>query len=275
MSASVAAMDARFRQRRIAVLRARGRRRLVFLLALLAAVTVLLVGWGLTRTPLLDVDRIDLQGLSAEHTSDVLRVSGLRKGLAMTSLDTDAAADAIVSLPWVRAAEVTRHWPGTLSVRITPRVPVATSPGGDDTVAVIDAYGYVIRRQPASQPVMSNSQRESPAQFSSPVEVPRIEVPFHGAAGDVHHDAGPGLSVVAALPEDLRLWVDAVTVNGDASVGLKLVGGAEVVLGEPALLDHKVAAVRSILSNTDLECVVTVDVTMADLSTVRRHPMCG
>ena len=88
--------------------------------------------------------------------------------------------------------------------------------------------------------------------------------------------------MVAALPDDLRVWVEAVTVVpgygmgvSGSGVGLALVGGASVVLGDAALLDHKIAALRSVLVGVVLDCVVSIDATMADLTVVDRHPSCS
>ena len=108
----------------------------------------------------------------------------------------------------------------------------------------------------------------------SAAELPLILVPFDGELGDVHSDAGPGLSVVAALTEDLRSWVELIRVGPKREVSLALAGGATAVLGEPALLDDKIAALRALLAGVELECIVSIDVTMADLATVVRHPSC-
>lgn len=40
-------------------------------------------------------------------------------------VNVDALRDAIETLPWVAQARVSRHWPGTISIRIREHVPVA------------------------------------------------------------------------------------------------------------------------------------------------------
>ena len=88
--------------------------------------------------------------------------------------------------------------------------------------------------------------------------------------------ATPALAVVAALPDDLRPWVDGVGgVPGEgAGLVLDLVGSAEAELGDTALLPDKLDALRAVLAGAELECVAVIDVSVADLSTVTRDPAC-
>ena len=76
------------------------------------------------------------------------------------------------------------------------------------------------------------------------------------------------------LPDDLETWVTAIVDLASGGVGLELVGGASAIMGEPVRLDSKVAALRSVLFGVDLTCVSTIDVTMADLTTVTRDQLC-
>ena len=102
-----------------------------------------------------------------------------------------------------------------------------------------------------------------------------MSVPFGGGLGGIHTDADGPLAVVAAMPADLRPWVRAVTLDpSDGDVGLELLGGAAVMLGEPILLDNKLSAVRAVLAGADLDCITEMDVTMPDIATVTRHRPC-
>ena len=271
---TAATVDPRLQARRVAVRRARGRRRLRVLIAAVSLLTLSGVAWGLTRTALLDVDRIVVGGIPPDQSSEVIDAAGIGPGLALLDIDTSAAAEAIEALPWVESATVRRRWPGAISVKVTARVPVAVVPAGEDTVAIIDAYGFVITRQPESESLPRVFRGGSPSTETHDHEVPVIDVVFHGEPGEAHSEAGPGLSVVAALPDDLRQWVEAITVDPVKGVGLKLVGGAQAVLGDTSLLDHKVSAVRSVLASAELGCIVLIDATKADLTTVTRHPLC-
>ncbi|MGI9033123.1 MAG: hypothetical protein ACR2HY_05490, partial [Acidimicrobiales bacterium] len=71
-------IDPRIRRRQLQVRRAEGRRRLRLLVATSIVVAVLGAGWGLTRSPLLDVDRVTVQGAVGprgrqRHTNNKIR----------------------------------------------------------------------------------------------------------------------------------------------------------------------------------------------------------
>lgn len=252
-------IDPRIRARRVAVLRAQGRRRLHLLLALVGLIALGGGAWGLTRSPALDVDHVRLQGLDPRLTDSVLAAAGVSTGTPMLDVDTAEVAGRIETLAWVESAAVRRDWPGTVRIEVTERTPVAVVPDGAG-VALVDAAGYVIGRDPLPT---------GPAA----VDLPVIAAPLDVELGVALVDAAPALAVVEVLPDDLHPWVEAITVSG-RDLGLDLVGGSTVVLGEPVLLADKVAAVRAVLSGVELECLSTIDVTMADQATVRREPGC-
>jgi len=257
VSAVTVAVDPRMKARRIAVMRAEGRRRLQVLAVASGIVLLAAAAWGISRTPLLDVDRITITGADAADRAEILRSSNVSVGLPMLFLDVDEAQRSVTSLPWVKSAQVWRDWPATVRITVDPRVPAAVVPVSADRTALVDANGYAIDWGPA------------------PFEVPHVSAPFSGQLGDIHTSADGPLAFVAAMPDDLRAWVSTVTLDADHDrVGLALVGGATVALGEPVLIDDKISALRSVLATADLECVTTIDVTMPDIATVTRHQPC-
>ncbi len=279
-------VDPRIKARRIAVIRAEGRKRLRIVAVGLGV--VVLAGaafWG-SHTHLLDVDRIIISGGTPDSFEEVLESSNLETGSAMLYLDIDAAEGSIESLPWVRSAKVWRDWPATVRVVVEPRQPAAVVPAAPNRAAVIDPEGYVI-----SWASLSGDSAEALGGFGSfagnPQSqlaggLPYVSVPFTGQLGDVHLTAAGPLAVVEAMPDDLRAWVSEVTLNetpeagsvvNRSGIGLRLVGGASVTLGEPILIDDKISALRAMLTGADLQCVKTIDVTMPDIATVTRLPL--
>lgn len=259
MSEAVVAVDPRMKARRVAVLRAQGRRRLHILVALAAVALAAGLGFGISRTSLMDVDRISVGGGGA-RAAEILENTGFSTGMPMLSLDLGAAERSVASLPWVRSARVWRDWPGTVRIVVEPRVPVAEVPAAGGRTVLIDAYGYAVDWAPEA---------------AEPGGLTRVAVPFTGRLGDIHTAADGPLAVVAAMPDDLRAWVGAVTLDPDnGQLGLQLVGGATVMLGEQNLLGDKISAVRAVLAGTDLDCITEIDVIMPDLTTVTRHQPC-
>ena len=128
MNAGTVAVDPRMRARRIAVIRAEGRRRLRVLAVVLGLVLLAVAAWGISRTPLLDVDRITVTGTGPANRAEVLESSNVSVGLPMLFLDIDEAQRSVESLPWVRSAQVWRDWPATVRITVEPRVPAAVVP---------------------------------------------------------------------------------------------------------------------------------------------------
>ena len=263
MTSATVSVDPRMRARRIAVLRSEGRRRLRLLAALACAALAVAGSWGLSRTPLMDVDRIAITGSDAARDAEILRSSQLATGLPMLFLDASEAERSISALPWVKSARVRRGWPATVRIDVVPRVPVATVPADGGRAALIDASGYAIGWAP------------SPGADGARAELPHVSVPFGGSLGVIHTDADGPLAVVAVMPDDLRPWVSTITLSpAEGQIGLELRGGPSVVLGEPLLLDDKISAVRAVLAGSELDCITKIDVTMPDIATVTRHPSC-
>ena len=257
------AIDPRIRARRVAVRRAEGRRRLRFLLVAIGLVGLAVGAWGLTRTPLLDLDHVRIEGVAAADAREVQAVVALETGTAMFDLDLGAVERDLAALPWVRAASAERQWPGTVRVTVESRVPVAVlgSPSGGPSF-LVDVDGVLIRRAGAD-----------PA-------LPRVALTPTASLGEVETAALPGIAVAIAIPDDLRSWIEAVTLAEKAApseqrdLGLDLVGSAVVHLSTVEFIDDKLGAVRAVLEGADLACVELIDVAVADLPKIRRSDSC-
>jgi cell division protein FtsQ len=259
VTAATIGIDPRLRARRVAVVRAEGRRRLRILLALVGVATIVGAAWTLTQSAFLDVDQVRVAGAEGPDAELIRQTAGIVQGEALIDVDIAAVEARLATLPWVKDADVRRDWPGTLVVSVTERNPVAVLPSGTE-VALLDEEGVVIGREPSSTD-------------AAVAALPMIAVPLSVAIGEAELSAGPGLAVVAALTADLRPWVAAVLVD-DGDVGIELVGGAKVTMGPPVRLDDKVSAVRAVLAGVDLACITTIDVIAPDQTTVRRDPRC-
>jgi cell division protein FtsQ len=249
------AVDPRISARRIAVRREEGQRRLRRLLWLgggAASVALLL---GVTRTPLLDLDHLDVSGTDDPAAAAVLAEAGFRPGRPLADLDLGGGERALESLPQVASAELERHWPGTVEVDIEPRRPVASVAvaGG---VALVAADGVVV------------SVGAGPSDL----------VPVDGsptlAPGD-RFAAPELLAVAAALPEALRPLVAGIGAgDGSGSAELRLTDGAVVHLGAADQLDDKLLAAATVLTQVDRTCVAVVDVRVPSVPTVTRTTSC-
>jgi cell division protein FtsQ len=244
--------------RRVAVRRDEGRRRLHRLLAVLGfAVTLALAGLS-TRTPLLDVDHVRVEGASAALRTTVVAAvdeAGAGTGTPMLDVDPGRVAAAVEDVPTVAAADVVRRWPGTLVVQVKPRIPVAMI-----GTALVGADGVVVAVG-------------SPSTAGPLVGIDGVEAPTEAGA---HVDATDLLAVAAALPEELRAAVAAVRDGpADGEVDLRLSGGGIARLGPPTDLGSKLVAVATVLEEVDLDCLATIDARVPSAPAVTRAAGCS
>ncbi|RMH76321.1 MAG: FtsQ-type POTRA domain-containing protein [Actinomyces sp.] len=250
-------VDPRIRARRIAVRRAEGRRRLRILLVVCGLVAVAAGLVALARSPLFDLDRVEVAGVEGRRAELVATTAGLEPGTPLVEVDTGAAAAAVRSLPWVRRVSVERHWPGTVRLVVEPRIPVAVIPTSAGA-ALVDDEGVVTGFDPLA---------------GRRTDLPRLEIDATVRAGEVVEGSGAALELIGAVPDDLAAWLDAVVV-GDEGLSLRLVGGVEVLVGDLAEPGDVVTSLRAVLAGVDRECLALIDVRVPDLVTVRRRPDC-
>jgi len=238
-------IDPRIRRRQIDVLREAGRRRLR--LAVVGLVTVMLVvaAWGATRTPLLDVDRVVIQGATQTGVPAVLAAAGVDRGGAMTDVDGAGAARRVSRLPWVLRADVMREWPSTVRLRVVERTAVAV----------------VIRQDGAAWVLVDRTGRVlAPALVARPDLVVVDGVPAGGAPGtNLAAPARQPLEVAAQLPPGLASRVATVTLGTDG-VELRLKPQGVVQLGDTTAVADKLRAALTVLAAVDGRTVSNLDV---------------
>jgi cell division protein FtsQ len=260
MAHVLAGVDPRIRARRVAVRRAEGRRRLQFLVSAVAVVVACVGAWGLTRTPLLDLDRVRVEGVTSGSTDDIDAAIGAVGGVPLMDVDINGIETRLETLPWVETAAVRRDWPGTLRIDIVERVPAALIPAGADSFAVLDIASVVIGTSP----------------IASAPDLPVVQVDLEVAPGETQMSATPGLAVVTSLPADLRPWVERIRIHAGerTTLSTELTGSAIATLGDTSLLGDKLEALRAVLAGVDLACIDEIDVAVADFPTVTSHPEC-
>lgn len=261
---TTAKIDPRLRARRGAVRRAEGRRRLRFILVGIVILGLIFCGWAALRSPLLDLDHVEITGLGPSRSAEVEHTIALAKGTPLNDIEIGPIKADLETLPWVLRADVKKSWPNTVQIEVVERIAVAQLALGEGRVAVVDETGTVMA--------------EGGPGYAA---LPRIAYEAQAALGEVEPDALPGLALIAVVPDDLFEWIETITYSGGGSseargvVGLDLVGEAQAHLGEPTLLDDKVQALRSVLYGVDLTCIRTIDVAVPDFPTVRRDPVCS
>jgi len=255
-----APIDPRIRARRIAVQRGLGRQRrqrvvdLGLLLAVIAAFA------GALRTPLLDVDRIQIEGNDHTPTDLVLERAGIEAGDQLIDVDLRAAGERVVELPWVDTVRIHRGVDGQVALRVTERTPVAVAGDGDDAV-LVDAEGRVLARG-AEEPALAGAVvrlaqlpgRPEPGQF----------LPATAAAG---------LELAVRLgPTAPGLVID---LSDEGSLVATLGASTEVRFGPATQLDAKVRSLRTVLDQVDLTCAALIDVRSPGSPVLTREEGCS
>jgi cell division protein FtsQ len=243
-------IDPRLQERRIAVKRDEGRRRLRFIVTSLVVVALAAAAAGATRSKLLDVDILEVTGAAHVAPDTVLHAAGLARGDLMIDVDAGAAAHRIERLSWVDRAEVRRDWPGTVRVRVIERRAAAAVPTRAGW-ATVDASGRVLER--AADP---------PAGLAVVIDTPPID------GGRVPARLLDALTVAAALPERLLTRVPAVALRG-GGLELPLQPSGVVRFGGPDHLAEKLTALETLLDRVEGP-VAVIDVRVPDAPVLTR-----
>lgn len=105
---------------------------------------------------------VTFAGTSRTSPAELARGAGLVKGANLFELDMGAITRALEQHPWVREAQVTRHFPSAVSVRITEHQPQAIISLGD--LYLLDRDGHPFKRlQPGDAldlPLVTGVSRE-------------------------------------------------------------------------------------------------------------------
>ncbi len=134
-------------QRRVAVLRDQARRRLRWVVAGVGALVALCVALLALHTPLLALRHATVVGAQHTGADAVLQAAGLVDHPPLIDVDPKSAALRVERLPWVAHADVVRHWPDSVKIVVTERVPLGAVPRPGGGVALVDATGRVLAWQ--------------------------------------------------------------------------------------------------------------------------------
>ncbi|HTZ09703.1 MAG TPA: FtsQ-type POTRA domain-containing protein [Acidimicrobiales bacterium] len=233
-------------QRRVAVLRDQGRRRLRWIVAAVVVLIGVCVAVVVLHTPLVAVRSTTVLGAPISEQEAVLSASGLADAPPLIDVDPRTTAARVEALPWVAHAVVVRHWPDAVTVTVTPRTPLGAVPRPGGGAAVVDASGHVISWE-ASLP--------AGLLVSGPVPPGRPGT----VLGAADH---PALKTAAALPAAVAGRVRQVSVNGSGVVAMNLGGGVSAVLGTTAELPQKLAALVTVIDRTRPTGPAVIDLTI-------------
>ena len=167
-------VDPRIQARRTGI---RSRRRLrvwisIGIIAVLAA-----AAFGVTQSPLMDVDEVDVIGARRTSAAQVLEAAGVEVGTPLLGLDLSGPRESIAALPWVDQVRSSRTWGGNVTFDITEREAVAQIPV-DEGWALADDQGRVLQVNPIPEnlPVVLFNPVPQPGGWLRDGALPLLEV---------------------------------------------------------------------------------------------------
>jgi cell division protein FtsQ len=203
------------------------RQRRRWVLPLVASVLVLVlaaVGWLVWFSPVLATEQVSVSGTSTLTKAEVQDAAQVPIGRPLARQDVDAVAARVSALRPVRAVQVTRSWPRTVSIAVQERTP---------RLAV---------RQPDGFALVDDSGISYRTVSSRPKDVVLAEVDVTNAA--MLSRAG---QVAAAMPEALRKKVARIAATNSDSIQVTLSDGDEVFWGSADESELKAKVLTALL----------------------------
>jgi cell division protein FtsQ len=202
--------------------RARQRRLRALLPWAVTAGVVLVLGtlvWVVYSTSVLGVREVRVVGAQVLSSPEVELAAAVPMNKPLARVDLGAVRARVQRLAPVDRAIVSRGWPSTIVVEVIERTPVAAVPAGADRFTLIDDQGV-------------------PYQTVS--EVPG-GLPMARLAAPGPHDVNTraALTVLAALSDELREQLVAISVARPARIQLELRRNRTVVWGDDTASDTK------------------------------------
>jgi cell division protein FtsQ len=206
------------------VRRARPRRLVAAVAAAAIAVAAALV--AATYTPLFSADAIRVRGIHHLTKGEILRASGLERGVNVFHLDAEAVEARVERDPWVAEATLTKELPGTVVLTIRERVPVAVVNDGSVERLVADDGGLL--------------------GIGAPSDLPRI-VANEGATTTDPAAVRSAATAVSAMRPDVRRQIAFVYLLPEGELALELHSGVPIAYGAPEDAASKAQALAALL----------------------------
>lgn len=208
-------------------------------ISLLVVLTLAAGGVALVRSPLFEVDGIEVSGMRMLSRNEVLAASGLRIGMNVLSVDTSGVRQRLERIPLVASAKVERIYPSQVKIQVTERKPSAVAIVGG-TAWLIEARGALMTKVAAP-----------------PAGLPVVKV----TAPPESYALSEALRLWVALPAWAKSKTSALTAPEPTLISA-LIGGTQVIFGSADDVLPKMQAVIAIFARakTDRRRVSRIDV---------------
>jgi cell division protein FtsQ len=129
-------MEPRVAERRKSVSEDRARKRLKWILLVIVIIALVLGAMWLIRSPVLSIREVEVSGAEQSDPLAAVGELGMDVGTPTIDVDADAIAAEVLTDPWVRAVDVSVAWPGSVTIEVTERTPLASVLAGEQWLLV-------------------------------------------------------------------------------------------------------------------------------------------
>jgi cell division protein FtsQ len=253
-AAAATRIEPRLRERRLAVRKAVGRKRLKWALIALAVVAIVVGGLAVLGSSLFAVEEVDVEGAVYTDQDALAAVVDDLQGTPVLRVDTGAAERELEAIPWVEDARVTTDFPHRVRIELRERTPVLAFQAGDDRYRVIDRDGRVLD--------VLDGEPVKYLQVSSTEPAPALDAGQFAPKG-----FGAAASMVDALTPQMARLAESVEVAPDGSdLRLELDGGIEVRFGAAEDLVVKLVRLQTVLDDHADEPISVIDVSTNEVT---------
>jgi cell division protein FtsQ len=188
--------------------------------------------WALLGSSLIVVRSVTVTGDRTVPRAQVLRAADVKPGTPLARINTAVIARRVAQLTQVQSAQVSRHWPDSVTIAIRERTPALAVAVPGRGYAVIDKFGVVLSYAAARPPGLT--LLAGAASLAS-------------LRGDSAIRAA--VTVLTQIPPQVRRLVRSVAAPAPDDVTLNLRHGVTVVWGDTSRAAAK-AAELAILMRT-------------------------
>jgi len=231
-------VDPRLARRRREVQEASARRRLRWMIWLLAIALLAGLVIAIFQSSWLAVSSITVEGADRADVEAALSEAGVEEGMPIVSVRAGSIEEALRRDPWVAEAGVRVVWPRSIEISVVEHIPIARVKSGASWVIASTDGAVVARGQRIVDPLVD-------------IEVGQL------AAGDQIEDSTVlgAIEFVAALPVELKDELSVRVVAGELEA---VVAGRRVLLGVPMDMAQKAVTLAVLLDEQNIAPDATI-----------------
>lgn len=241
-------VDPRIAKRKDEVARKVGHRRILIATALLSVPALVASAFLVLHTSLFALGKVTVNGAHETSSQAIVNVAGLEQHPPLIDVNPVVVATKIEALPWIASADVVRHWPKSVTIDVTERVPVVQSSRGPHRWEIFDqrgrALGYRAHRTRGLVRIKAADAMPAPGESA------------RGAFADE-------VTLADAVPVALVPQVFEISYSLRDGLIADLSSHVTVIFGSTSAISEKMVALDTLLTNhVSLAGVTSIDLSV-------------